>query len=312
MSDKPEKESPEKKRKILGAWQEWKERCAVNACSAENKSLLQGEIKSGFQRKLNRFAGAFMSRDERFDFGDVDYATEFDSALYEYEHREEEGHKIYDKGFFGDPNHVRKAKAWKDFTWDTASKSSDPPLQVIRGKLVGSVGIINDIVENFLAQNYPGRFHNDMYVVNHSLDVPAVENSGVSVESLLGNDDRIIFPGSDVEVEEAVWQKWMSEFYKTVTTRDCAFLLAQAYGITLYDDAAILKDLGVAKSAAYNGKDRVLKKVKKDAIPPEMAKEIQDSAQCRKRFLDSLEDKIRVEKLSPTLLLRIAECKEDR
>jgi hypothetical protein len=49
---------------------------------------------------------------------------------------------------------IGTAKNYKDYTWEKKAQSSDPPLKVIRGKLIGPTGIINAVAEYYLWLNH--------------------------------------------------------------------------------------------------------------------------------------------------------------
>ena len=51
-------------------------------------------------------------------------------------------------------------KCYKDFLWYVKQHSDDPPLKVIRGKLIGPLGIINGIADNYLRFTRPDIWEN--------------------------------------------------------------------------------------------------------------------------------------------------------
>jgi len=61
----------------------------------------------------------------------------------------------FDCGIIEKANSPSSPKNYKDHTWECIMRSKDPPLKVIRGQLLGPLGIINEIAERFLRSNYP-------------------------------------------------------------------------------------------------------------------------------------------------------------
>ena len=60
----------------------------------------------------------------------------------------------FDCGIIEKANHEKSPKNYKDYTWECISRSNDPPLKIIRGQLLGHLGIINEIAERFLRNNF--------------------------------------------------------------------------------------------------------------------------------------------------------------
>lgn len=353
MTQDPETaEAQEKKKKEdaleLESWREWKIKCAVRLCGKEHAEALSEKIRRSFMAKLNHFRGAFARGGRQYDFGEIDCAAEFDSALVEYEHCDEAGHEIYKRGHYGDEDHVRKAKCWKDFVWLKVRQSQDPELKVIRGQLVGALSVMNQIVEDYLSRNFPGRFYGDMYVI----DMPIVargEEEGVSAENafkvlhpdadctLRSSDDphepssALIAKSNDEDEAEArvdkigeddferyleestipqdVWQEWRDSLCSVLDVFDCCILLAESYGLRLYREPEILAALGVSKTTAYAALEKVQRKLAA-GMPREFANELRAGTVASRRFfMTALQDRVRAEKSARPLLSRIDEIK---
>lgn len=346
MTDKEQgKTKKEESAKALSAWHKWKEVCAVNGCSEEAQRILAKEIENGFRRKLNHFAGAF-GNDTKHDFGEIDCVTEFDSALREYEHsdkelKDEKGkiikHPLYHRGHFGDKKYVRKPKCWKDFTWVAIAESPDPELKVIRGKLTGGASVMNQIVEDYISRNCPGRFVNGCYIVDSSLNVKDEKGSSEEREfknfhpdadltlsssasnagedkSLIANDDFSKYlEGEKVTLD--LWKEFEGLLDKNLTAKECAVLLAEIHGIALYKENEILVELGIGKSTA----NTVLSKTKKKLLSllqstqhEQLRVTVFSSVESRKLIVDWMKNKLKVEKFAPSLLSMIDAIKKER
>lgn len=319
----------------LSAWHEWKEVCAVNGCSDESQRILAKEIENGFRRKLNHFAGAF-GNDGTHDFGEIDFSTEFDSALCEYEHSDKEGYEIYHKGHYGDKKHVRKAKCWKDFTWAAVAESPDPELKVIRGKLTGGVSVMNQIVEDFISRNCPGRFVNGCYIIDSSLDVKDEKGTkeerefkkfNPDADMSLSSDDLDIqedqtFGCSDdfdkfLEKEELpadVRKLWAEFLDKNLNVTECAILLAQSYGIALYKEKTALSELNMGKSTAYEALSEVQYKMLSLLRSPLYEQLLISFSyeESRKMIVEWMKSRLKAEKFAPSLLSMIDAIKKER
>lgn len=318
--------------KALIAWNEWKEVCAVNGCNAENQTILKKEIERGFREKLKAFSNAF-EVSENHDFGEIDYVTEFDSALVEYEHSEEDGHEIYHKGRWGEKKHVRKAKCWKDFTWEKIAESSDPDLKVIRGKLTGQKSVMDCIVEDYLSRNCPGRFErqdgklfyildsqyqegrksgeaDDVYKQYHPESDTTLSSSNDSEQKNDSGKDCFAEFLYEEEIDRSVLDKLKSLLDGHIDIKECAILLASAYGIALYKEKEILSELGIAKSAVYNALPKIQAKILQafaSAPTEEFCEIFKNSVVSRKMMLNCMKERLRVEKYAPSLLLRVEE-----
>ena len=265
----------------------------------------------------------------------IDFVAEFDSALVEYAHSEEEGHEIYHRGHFGNRSRVHKAKNWKDFTWAKIADSPDPELKVIRGTLTGRVSVMDRIVEDYLSRNCPGRFCEKDGKKVYVLDKQYQEYSRPTVSGDTDVDDfKTFHPEADTTLSsghgqesegnrdtgEDCFEKYLVEekidqrvldglkrlLEKSIDVKECAIVLANAYGIVLYKEKEILAELGVAKSAVYNAMSKIQAKMLQLFSSAEEYREICFNIEAiRKMMLDWMKERLRVEKYAPSLLSRI-------
>ena len=60
----------------------------------------------------------------------------------------------FDCGIIEKADSPTRPKNYKDHTWECIQRSDDPPLKIIGGLLLGFLGIINEIAERFLRNNF--------------------------------------------------------------------------------------------------------------------------------------------------------------
>ena len=314
--------------KVLAAWNEWKDVCAVNGCSIESQSFLKKEIERGFWVKLCKYVE---NCDILKDLDDEDCTIEFDSALSEYEHSDQEGHEIYHKGHFGDKNRVRKAKCWKDFTWAKIADSPDPELKVIRGELIGKKSVMNQIVEDYVRRNYSGRtvkverkdkkplevFRRDDSLIEQG--DPSEDRGREKVSHIVYADsadihlDRFDSYGfehlfSSEPIGLSLKNQLRDFFVEILTIQECAVILAYLHKLPLYNEKKILSELGLGKSMANKMLTKSLEKLKNLLFSSkfeELREAIFSSCECRRFIESSMKERLCVEKYAPSLLSRI-------
>ncbi len=316
----------------LQAWNAWKEVCWVHGIgkprgdlpivgTGEDENILSKMIGNAFRRKLWPYMVHFQNEQGRDSLADVDFAQEFDDALIAYQLSEMPGHERYDKGHYGEPNHVRKAKAWKDFVWDAIADSDDPPLKVIIGKLLGDHGVINDVVKDWLLANYACRFEGKMLVFHKSRDAEIKETTNdAGVEGLEQIAMEAISPTkmvedgteaeSQVDVGEAieVSQSWREELENAFPPRICCLMFAHVKGVKVYADRDILSALGIGKTTAA----AELKKLKSNtmAVLGKLNRELREWLLAddagTKFFWNWIEKRCQAEKAGQLILSRVA------
>ncbi len=237
---------------MLAAWEEWKERCAVQRCQARNRMMLSKVLTKAFRDKLFAVTDGTVSTIDGKDWDEGKanpFVHEFDVGIIE---------KAEAPGDNRQTGAEKVKKNYKDATWAAVRESQDPPLKVIHGKLIGPKGIINDIVEHYVERNCP--FH--WVTVNGRR---SLIRSGVSVDEPLRGDgggesaktwEELLRdcstppelpPGDVAELRRLVWE--------LLSLEECAALLADFRGLTL-EHPALLEFLGRTKGASYAARDR--------------------------------------------------------
>ena len=223
--------------KLLKAWNEWKEICSIIGCSDENKERLKKIVRKAFENKLSRVLG----KDAR-SFAPDDCAAEFDNGIFE---------KAEKPGIDRRTGKERVKKNYKDFVWNSIVQSSDPPLKIINGLLIGSKGIINDIVINYLKRErgFKSSISEDgkrILVHPISIDMPfeGKDGSQTNFENFINN---IVKAPDANDLDREFIAKSVPEVF---TAKMAAVLLAKAADITL-EERSLQDFLGVGKSQAY-------------------------------------------------------------
>lgn len=280
-------------RKALKAWTAWKDVCWVDGVgksidgrppigTPDDAEVLRREIKNAFLRKVLPYRMYLEDENGKSKLDDLDFAGVFDNALVEYEHAVR-----YDRGYFGEKEHVRTAKAWKDFTWAAVRESDDPELKVIRGKLTGPLSVINQVVEEWLMSEYPCWLEVDPVTGKDVLKIASswenmkvekandIKESTDSADTLAASarqcEERSVDDASgdlagrtrspsdqeeeqeereDYGVSDDVIARWESQLDKAIDSRRCCLLLAKVMGLKIYEDEEILEALEICKSVA--------------------------------------------------------------
>ena len=270
----------EENERTLKAWDAWKEVCWVHGLgkklrddlpivgTEDDEKLLAQLIRNAFFRKLAPFKEQLAdSKGNIALLTDLDCAQEFDNALVEYEKTDRRDKRFLDDGQL----HIKQKKAWKDFVWNSIAASDDPKLKVIIGQLLGSKGVINQVVEDWLLANFSVRFNGDLLEFHRSRDAaesgPKEEgesDGGNFLENVAGNaispdsyepapdtydtpcDDTREMPDWDVP------ESWREELDGAFSPRLCCLMLAHINGVKLYADTEILEALGISKTTAAN------------------------------------------------------------
>lgn len=330
-------DAEENNARALTAWNAWKDVCWVHGLgksrdnlpvvgTEEDEEILSKMIGNAFRRKLAPYMVHFQNEQGRDSLADVDFAQEFDDTLTVYRLSETPGHERYDKGHYGDPNHVRKAKAWKDFVWDAIAASDDPPLKVIVGKLLGKDGVINDVVKDWLLANYACRFEGKMLVFHKSRDAETRETTDdtgvegleqIAMEAI--SPDKTMEDGTEavshVSVGEAIEVplSWREELESVFSPKICCLMFAHIKGVKIYADRNILSALGIGKTTAA----AELKKLEANsmAILGKLNSELREwllaDVAGTKYFLNWIENRCRAEKAGQLILSRVAMTKVD-
>ena len=233
MKDKEERNS-----RLLAAWNEWKQICSVNGCSPQNGQLLTIEIASAFRRKLYLIAGIHDHyKEKELHEEDKDFVQLFDSSL-----------EIMAKlpGVNKRTGKEKKQKKYKDWTWQLLENSNDPPLKIIRGRLLGSAANkstpLTAIVREYVAENY-----NNGVRISPEMQVSFDEHVGDSDRNYAEIIGELCTP---VDLAETDRQHLEAKVRRLFTLNDAAVLLAKSYEIS-FTDAVLLKFLGKGKTMGY-------------------------------------------------------------
>ena len=116
----------------LQAWNCWHDRCAVGRIGHFDREHPKWELHPDWETALTDAIGSAISRQlSKYRIGIPerrDLVQRFDVAVVVRDETNKED------------------KSYKDFIWGKVAESSDPPLQVIRGKLTGPTGFATRIV----------------------------------------------------------------------------------------------------------------------------------------------------------------------
>ena len=157
----------------LAAWEEWKEKCFVILVSTDGergdlRSILRRLIHTAFKKKFDKMfekvcpsqADELMtdpyrlgeSEDKQFqkDFIDNYWSSEFDQGIINTQPPEDFMTQLEEET----GRAAELVKCYKDFVWYKKEHSSDPPLVVIQGKLIGPKSAINGIAERYVENNH--------------------------------------------------------------------------------------------------------------------------------------------------------------
>ncbi len=162
----------EENNRALEAWNEWKTVCSILGCSKENSLILAKLVGDSFRQKLASVIH------NPYPVDDIQTcALAFDMGIIE---------KASFPGIDKRTGLERKKKNYKDVAWQKTEKSSDAPLRVIHGVLIGPHGIINDIVKSYVEKEYGYDWLNSegkRFLVHHqSINVPMEGRDGSTAE----------------------------------------------------------------------------------------------------------------------------------
>ena len=300
--------------KKLAAWENWKKICSVAGCDANSQKILSQLIRNAFLKKFNKICPQNTS--EIFDLGWLNDAVQRTEQNSHGSATKTKGQKNlefwaheFDCGIINTPipeNQNGIFKHYKDFLWAKKAVSNDPPLKVISGKLVGELGVINDIAEKYLRNNhYEVWLNYNEYCNNQNrknkLQDPSLRH--VSIDQPVGDDDAEVAEligdprvSSDFsESEKLLYQDICAAFNVT----EIAFILAKTY--LLMSSPEFLDFVQMKKTAAnYYWNNTVVKKLKSDSIYYELLgspgainliKKLLSTEKSAKTFLLKVENK---------------------
>lgn len=339
MSDKNYSEEEK-----LAAWNSWKQVCWVHgvgkslsagkpAIGTENDAeILRVMIRRAFLRKLDSFGACFADKDDGFTvkMEGLDCALEFDNALLEYERRDQPGFRVLDKRY-KDGAHFRKAKAWKDCVWKAVEEGDDKPLAIIEGKLLGSQGVINQVVEDWIEREYSAKIKKnpktgrDVLVFDVSKDAPSnggcsagekeLTNDDVLINAATGGDSRLQgfdIPARAVEkrMSHGLMDAWRKEMENVFSPIWCCAALAKIKGLSIYKDEEILSLMGMRHAKAHAlVAEKSIELMRR--LPDDLRTWLLSDQEGRVFFLDWIKDRAVMEKAGRLILLRVAAQNKD-
>ncbi len=327
----------EENARTLKAWNAWKEVCWVHGLgkprgdslpiigTAEDEKLLSDMIQNAFRRKLTPYIGQLEDDQGSFSFSNIDCAQEFDAALCEYEHVD-----IPDRRCHDGVRKLRAKKAWKDDVWQAVATSEDHPVKVIVGKLLGNMGVIDRIVEEWLRSNFVVGVNGDMLVFHSRIDTTEPEtktdreSSGVgflgggALDAISsGCDKKTADVGGALSEEapvtlksdafERVPKSWQAELEQAFSVRLCCLMFAHINGVKIYADTEILSALGIGKTTAAQNLNKAQDCL--SGLNPELRDWILCDDAGTRFFRKWIESRCQAEKAGVLILSRMKEQK---
>lgn len=161
------------------AWQDWKNTCSVAGSSPDSQKILRDEIRWAFWYKFNEI---LPRNPEKIMSSTKDWAYEFDSAIYLTDVKKYvDGFSEYAKSHPEEA--IAHGKFFKDYLWASIPKREyGSELDFIKGKLIGTNGIINQIVAYYIKTRFPEVFHN--WKINKNRKTEDAKKQNVSIVSL--------------------------------------------------------------------------------------------------------------------------------
>lgn len=258
-------ESEEQKKRNdaeLKAWCEWKEICAILKCSPKAQEILSGRVWVAFNRKLYA-----CTHGQRF--------------LESSAEGRREAASWFDAGIIEKANFDKTKKNYKDDPWLKASKSPDPPLKVIRGNLIGAVGIINLIVEKWLGYNGYKESCGVWYQPN-SLEGKVEEKSETAPDkSRVQIEDELrggAFDSVDIWLDNGR-EEIVSCLKKAFNASDAAIQVAIANNLSITTDERLQAFTGIGKSMIARRRAQYANKLKA-ALPAWFLDELLQGGDC--------------------------------
>jgi len=224
----------ERNDKALTAWNEWKEMCAVGRCAQSNQECLRGAIKMAW---LNKLKSCIAPESTTLESAMAHCVEEFDAAIWERKApRRGENAKAF---LASNP----RDKTYKSFVWFLAARSNEPALKVIRGKLTGEKGLINEIVLNYLQ-------HNELALMEERSGRRMTPASEEERESMCKGLEDSVSPSPGSSTMEAEANADLAVQVDQLTVRDAALALATSCDMPV-SHPSLLACAGCKKSALF-------------------------------------------------------------
>lgn len=136
----------------LAAWDAWKDICFVDGCLPSARRYLRRRIIDKMRRELSK-CGIDLRKDNRLNADEL--ITVFDQFLSSKDGTPAGLAGGQPKGSMlsaGKPRRVFKQH--KEYVWSKVASSSDPPMQVINGLLLGPRGMVMDVFRRVMKDYY--------------------------------------------------------------------------------------------------------------------------------------------------------------
>ncbi len=233
---------------VLEAWNQWKKICSILGSPQPYQNILIQKVASAFNQKIQQVTGRPMNILAKAQ----NVESECEDAEYS---RREETDRIFahefDCGIIEKARHPGSPLNYKDAVWIKVKESSDPPLKVIHGKLIGPCSTINAIVENYLVRNFNFKWavspKKVRYLKAHaSLQEPTSGQDGDEAE--LGNFVEALCTPDEIPDEDKEYVQ--SKCKETFSSREAATLLAFSADMALTDQL-LLDFIGTGSSQCY-------------------------------------------------------------
>lgn len=225
----------------LAAWDEWKKICSVEACNETNRHYLRRRVIKSIRELLVR-CKAIDDYDHTGRPGangiidDNDIVSNFDLFM-----AYKDGAPV-DIGMdrlkpaetpTGTNGERKEYKQYKDFIWKKVADSNDPPMQVLNGKLLGPMGIVNDVCKWLITRNFMAQEETETktgkkvkrFVYHQRLDRPQGETGTSTIGDLLP-DKTITTPDQAATLSDSELELSVGELISSLSNDEKAVLLA--------------------------------------------------------------------------------------
>ncbi|HHV04417.1 MAG: hypothetical protein ACOX6W_08200 [Lentisphaeria bacterium] len=245
----------------LAAWNAWKEICFIDGCPPEQRDYLRRRVIFRINEELQKY---YPGEQWNSRISPNEMIIEFDLFL------------AYKNGLPAESGISKKPrhhfKRHKDFIWYKLNCSSDPPMQVLNGILLGSKGKIMDVVRKLLKTYYQIREERVPHaksgktvrrlIRTESLHEPLQENEGNSytLEERIASAQAAPDELAAQNLEDM--RNALSRLVATLTKEGKLVLLAKLLMINA-SEPSLARALGRGKSTAYALLKQVQEKVQR-------------------------------------------------
>lgn len=137
----------------LAAWDKWKEICFIGGCPEEARTYLRRRVIYAMRELLKKIG----SEDHNVQVNGDDIVMAFDLFMA-YKDGAPVDIGVARRSASGSPPDSAKGRSaytqHKDYIWHKMLASSDPPMKVLNGKLLGPQGIIMDVCEWLIKKHF--------------------------------------------------------------------------------------------------------------------------------------------------------------